>query len=63
MDKLRVMLTERGIRSYIVEWLKPTLRSADFAASSSSSLERYVPELLVFAPQGWRIATVLPEIS
>lgn len=35
-----------------------TLVSADFAASSSSSLERYAPELVVFAPQGWRVAIV-----
>jgi hypothetical protein len=58
MAKLRVLLTRRGIHSYVVERLKLTLHSAPFPAASLSNLDRYPPELVVFAPQGWRVATV-----
>jgi len=56
--KLRVQLRGRGIPSYLVEWLKLTLHSAPFPADPSSNLHRYPPELVVFAPQGWRVAAV-----
>ncbi|MEU8150876.1 hypothetical protein [Nonomuraea sp. NPDC048901] len=58
LAELRELLTRRGIHSYVVEWLKLTLRSAPFPADALSSLDRYPPELVVFAPQGWRVATV-----
>ncbi|MEU4233859.1 hypothetical protein AB0F17_57105 [Nonomuraea sp. NPDC026600] len=58
LAELRALLDKRGMRTCIVEWLKLTLASADCAASSSSTLERYAPELVVFAPQGWRVAIV-----
>ncbi|MFD1543314.1 hypothetical protein [Nonomuraea guangzhouensis] len=58
LDRLRVLLTRRGIHSYVVEWLRLTLRSAPFPAAPLSNLDRYPPELIVFAPQGWRVATV-----
>ncbi|MBF8185694.1 hypothetical protein ITP53_08070 [Nonomuraea sp. K274] len=58
LSEIRALLAARGIHSCVVEWLKLTLHSGDFAASASSSLERYEPELLVFVPQGRRVATV-----
>lgn len=58
LAKLRELLTKRGMRSQVVEWLKLTLRSSTFPRQPTSSLVRYPPELLVFSPQGWRVATV-----
>jgi hypothetical protein len=58
LAKLRVLLTRRGMRSQVVEWLKLTLRSSRFPLQPTSALVRYPPELLVFSPQGWRVATV-----
>jgi hypothetical protein len=58
LAKLRELLTRRGMRSQVVEWLKLTLRSSTFPRQPTSSLVRYPPELLVFSPQGWRVATV-----
>ncbi|MGN9785900.1 hypothetical protein ACTMTF_31050 [Nonomuraea sp. ZG12] len=58
LAKLRELLARRGMRSQVVEWLKLTLRSSRFPLQPTSSLVRYPPELLVFSPQGWRVATV-----
>jgi hypothetical protein len=58
LAKLRELLTRRGMRSQVVEWLKLTLRSSTFPRQPTSALVRYPPELLVFSPQGRRIATV-----
>jgi hypothetical protein len=55
---LRDLLTRRGMPSQVVEWLKLTLRSSTYPRQPTSSLVRYPPELLVFSPQGWRVATV-----
>lgn len=55
---LRDLLIRRGMRSQVVEWLKLTLRSSTYPRQPTSALVRYPPELLVFSPQGWRIATV-----
>jgi len=55
---LRALLTGCGMRSQVVEWLKLTLRSSTFPRQPTSSLVRYPPELLVFSPQGRRVATV-----
>ncbi|WP_327107096.1 hypothetical protein [Nonomuraea glycinis] len=55
---LRELLTGCGMRSRVVEWLKLSLRSSTWPLPPTSSLVRYPPELLVFSPQGWRVATV-----
>jgi hypothetical protein len=58
LAKLRNLLTHRGIRTHIVEYLKLTLKSSTWPAPPESTQHRYSPELLIFAPQGWRVATV-----
>jgi hypothetical protein len=58
LARLRKLLTRRGIPSRTVEWLRLTLRSSTFPRQPTSALVRYPPELLVFSPQGWRVATV-----
>ncbi|HUR04728.1 MAG TPA: hypothetical protein VM347_19450 [Nonomuraea sp.] len=58
LAKVRALLTRRGVHRYVLEWLKLTLRSAPFPAAPLRNLDRYSPELVVFAPQGWRVATV-----
>ncbi|MEU4579990.1 hypothetical protein [Nonomuraea sp. NPDC023979] len=58
LGALRDLLTERGVHSHIVEWLKLTLKSSPWPQPPVSLENRYAPELLVFAPQGWRVATV-----
>ena len=58
LAKLRNLLIQRGMRTYIVQYLKLTLKSSTWPAPAESTQHRYPPELLIFAPQGWRVATV-----
>lgn len=42
----------------MVEWLKITLKSSNWPKPPENAQHRYPPELLVFAPQGRRVATI-----
>jgi hypothetical protein len=58
LARLRALLVRRGLHARVVEWLKLTLHTGGARGLSSSRLERYTPELIVFAPEGRRVATV-----
>ncbi|MFI9844742.1 hypothetical protein ACIHFD_47510 [Nonomuraea sp. NPDC051941] len=58
LAKLRGLLVKRGMHARAVEWFKLTLQSGGLHRSSGWNLDRYAPELLVFGPQGRRVATI-----
>jgi hypothetical protein len=58
LAELSAILVQRGLRVFVVEWLKVTMSSSSYPPNPLSAVARYAPELVVFGAHGCRAATV-----